>query len=38
VDFKQQEYVIEKIKTTDIEGGAVKYLGCWKGYEPDEDT
>jgi len=38
VNFEQQEYVIEKIKTTEIKGGQVKYLGSWKGYGPDEDT
>ena len=36
--FEQQEYVIEKIKTTIIKGGQVKYLVSWKGYEADEDT
>jgi len=30
VDLKQQEYVIEKIKTTEIKGGQVKYLVSWK--------
>jgi len=38
VDLEQQEYVIEKIKTTEIKGGQVKYLVSWKGYGPDEDT
>jgi len=38
VDLKQQEYVFEKIKTTEIKGGQVKYLLSWKGYGPDEDT
>jgi len=38
VDLEQQEYVIEKIKTTFIKGGQVKYLVSWKGYGPDEDT
>jgi len=38
VDLEQQEYVIEKIKTTDIKGGHVKYLVSWKGYGLDEDT
>jgi len=38
VDLKQQEYVIEKLKTTEIKGGQVKYLVSWKGYGPDEDT
>jgi len=38
VDLEQQEYVIEKIKTTEIKGGQVKYLVSWKGYRPDEDT
>jgi len=32
VDLEQQEYVIEKIKTTEIKGGQVKYLVSWKGY------
>jgi len=30
--------VIEKINTTEINGGQVKYLVSWKGYGPDEDT
>jgi len=30
--------VIEKIKTTELKGGQVKYLVSWKGYAPDEDT
>jgi len=38
VDLEQQEYVIEKIKTTEIKGGQVKYLVFWKGYEKDKDT
>jgi len=38
VDLEQQEYVIEKIKTTEIKDGRVKYLVSWKGYGPDEDT
>jgi len=38
VDLEQQEYVIEKIKTTEIKGGQVKYLVSWKGYGLDEDT
>jgi len=38
LDLEQQEYVIEKIKTTEIKGCQVKYLASWKGYEPDEDT
>jgi len=38
VDLEQQEYVIEKIKTTEIKGGQVKYLVSLKGYVPDEDT
>jgi len=38
VDLEQQEYVIEKIETTEIKGGQVKYLVSWKGYGPDEDT
>jgi len=38
VDLKQQEYVIEKIKSTEIKGAQVKYLVSWKGYGPDEDT
>jgi len=38
VDLEQQEYVIKKIKTTEIKGGQVKYLVSWKGYGPDEDT
>jgi len=37
VDPEQQEYVIEKIKTTETKGGQVKYLVSWKGYGPDED-
>jgi len=38
VDLEQQEYVIEKIKTTEIKGAQVKYLVSWKGYGPDKDT
>jgi len=38
VDLEQQEYVIEKIKTTQIKGVQVKYVVSWKGYGPDEDT
>ena len=38
VDVEQKQYVIEKIKTTEIKGGQVKYLVSWKGYGPDEDT
>jgi len=38
VDREQQEYVIEKIKTTEKKGSQVKYLVSWKGYGPDEDT
>jgi len=38
VDLEQEEYVIEKIKTTELKGGQVKYLVSWKGYGPDEDT
>jgi len=38
VDLEQQEYVIEKIKITEIKPGQVKYLVSWKGYGPDEDT
>ena len=30
--------MIEKITTTDIQGGQVKYLVSLKGYGPDEDT
>ena len=37
VDLEKQEYVIEKIKTTEIKGDQVKYLVSWKGYGPDED-
>jgi len=28
----------EKIKTTEIKGGLVKYLVPWKRYGPNEDT
>ena len=38
VDLSQQRYPIEKIKTTEIKGGQVKYLVSWKGYGSDEDT
>jgi len=38
VDLEQQEYVIKKIKTTEIKGGQVKCLVSWKGYGPDKDT
>jgi len=38
VDLEQEEYVNEKIKTMEINGGQVKYLVSWKGYGPDEDT
>ena len=38
MDLEQEEYVIEKIKTTEIKGGQVKYLVSWKGYGRDEDT
>jgi len=38
VDLEQQEYVIEKIKRTEITGSQAKYLVPWKGYGPDEDT
>jgi len=38
VDLEQQEYVFEKIKTTEIKGDHVKYLVSWKGYGPDENT
>jgi len=38
VDLEQQEYVIDKIKTTGIKCGQVKYLVSWKRYGPDEDT
>jgi len=38
MDLAQQEYVIDKIKTTEIKGGQVKYLVSWKRYGPDEDT
>jgi len=38
VDLEQQDYVIVKIKTTEIKGSQVKYLVSWKGYAPDEDT
>jgi len=33
VDLEQQEYVIERIKTTEIKGGQVKYLVSWRGGE-----
>jgi len=38
VHLDQQEYVTEKIKTTEIKGGLVKYLVSCKRYGPDEDT
>jgi len=38
VDLEQQQYVIEKIKPTEIKGGQVKYLVYWKQYGPVEDT
>jgi len=38
VDLAQLEYVIEKIKTTEIKGVQVKFLVSWKGYGPDKDT
>jgi len=38
VNLEQQEYVIEKFKSTELKGGQVKYLISWKGYGPDEDT
>jgi len=37
-DYELQEYVIEKIKTSEIKGGQVKYLVSWKGYGSDEDA
>jgi len=37
VDLEQQEYVIEKIKTTEVKSSQVKYLVCWKGIGPDKD-
>jgi len=37
VDLEKQQYVIKKIKITEIKGGKLKYLVSWKGYGSDED-
>jgi len=38
VELEEQEWFVERIVTSRITKGEVKYLVSWKGYGPDDDT
>ena len=38
IDLEEQEYLVEKVKSSELKKGKVFYLVSWKGYGPDDDT